>query len=277
MDIVDIIKESFIFPSKNLEKLAVYIVLTLVVAFFVIGIFVASAIALFNNHFPVVAVIFFIIALLVAFIIEGYQVGIIKSGIEKNEEAPSFDMKNDFITGIKLFIVHVVYFIVPAVIVLIVALIVNVPGTLWNVFQKATVNFANVTANGNSTNVVMNVVPQSAWAALATSIAITLIVAIIVFIIFAFIALMAESRLANTGSLGEALNIPEAFRDITRIGAGKVIAVTILVIVVILVINAILGFIYGRISILSILSVITTPYLIFFAQRATGLLYSDIA
>jgi hypothetical protein len=88
---------------------------------------------------------------------------------------------------------------------------------------------------------------------------------------------MGQSRLANTGSLGEALNIPEAARDISRIGVGKVIAVVLLIIVVIGVIQAILGYVYGQVPQLSLLSIIVTPYLAFFSQRAYGLLYSDIA
>lgn len=37
MEIIDIIKEAFIFPSNNLEKLAIYIVLTFVMGMLVVG------------------------------------------------------------------------------------------------------------------------------------------------------------------------------------------------------------------------------------------------
>ena len=88
---------------------------------------------------------------------------------------------------------------------------------------------------------------------------------------------MGTARLANTGSLSEAVNVVEAFKDITRIGVGKVIAVILLSIIVVAVINGVLGYLYGQIPQLSILSVIVTPYLVFFTNRVTGLLYSDIA
>ena len=88
---------------------------------------------------------------------------------------------------------------------------------------------------------------------------------------------MAEARLANTDSLGEALNVPEAFKDIGRIGWGKVIAVLFLVFIIIAVINSVISGLNYYIPGISIVSIILTPYLVFFASRATGLLYSDIA
>ena len=83
--------------------------------------------------------------------------------------------------------------------------------------------------------------------------------------------------MANTGSLTEALNVFESAKDISRIGIGKVIVVIILVIVIVAVIEMILSAIFNYVPILSILSIIITPYLLFFTQRAVGLLYSDIA
>ena len=88
---------------------------------------------------------------------------------------------------------------------------------------------------------------------------------------------MGTARLANTGSLSDAVNVVEAFKDITRIGVGKVIAVILLSIIVVAVINGVLGYVYGQIPQLSIISIIVAPYLAFFTNRVTGLLYSDIA
>ena len=88
---------------------------------------------------------------------------------------------------------------------------------------------------------------------------------------------MAQSRLAKTDSLGYSLNIPEAFKDIGRIGYGKVLAVVILIFIIIAVINALITGLNSYINGIGILSIIVTPYLVFFAARATGLLYSDIA
>ena len=275
---MEIIKDAFIFPSQNLEKLAIYIVLTVVTGLLVGGGAALGLLSTLNaSYLAIIGVILFIIGIILALIISGYQLDILKSGIDLVDEAPSFDWKNDLINGIKLLIVGIVYFIIPAIIVLIVGLVTNLPGNFMKIINEASVAPANATAMANSTGVAMNVVSQSTIAAFGTSLAVTAMVAFVLFIIFAFIETMGQARLANTGSLGHALNIPEAAKDLTRIGIGKVVAVVILVIIIVAVINAILGYLSGQVSQLSILSLIVTPYLAFFSQRASGLLYSDIA
>ena len=276
MEITEIIKESFIFPANNLKALAIYIAIT-----FVMGILVAggifSALGIQNSAlYGILSFILFIIAVLVGFILSGYEIDIIKTGIDLEDLAPDFDWKADLIRGIKAIIVAIVYFIIPAIITLIVAFITNVPGNIVNVTQY--INQTAVNANGTVVaNSLLEMVPDSVMSGLVGSISITLLVAAVLFIIFSFIQVMANSRLANTDSLGEALNIPEAVKDISRIGVGKVIATIILVFIVALVINAILSAVYQQVPQLSILNIIVTPYIMFFTNRATGLLYSDIA
>ncbi len=276
MEITEIIKESFMFPANNLKALAIYIAIT-----FVMGILIAggifSMIGVENSAlYAILSFILFIIAVVVGFILAGYEIDIIKSGINFDELAPEFNWKADLIRGIKAIIVGIVYFIIPAIITIIVAFITNVPGNIVNVAQY--VNQTAVNANGTVVaNSALEMIPDSVMSGLVGSISITLLVAAVLFIIFSFIQVMANSRLANTDSLGEALNIPEAFRDISRIGVGKVIATIILIFIIALVINAILSAVYQQVPQLSILNIIVTPYIMFFTNRATGLLYSDIA
>lgn len=278
MEIVDIIKNALIFPTNNLDKLAIYIVLTLVVSLFIGGGAIFTALSFMDSSsLAIIGVILLIIGIIISLIISGYQLGILKTGIDLNDDAPSFDWKNDLINGLKLLVIGIVYFIIPAIIIFIVGLITNVPGNIANIAKEAALTPANATAMANSTGVYFNAVSQSTIVAFGTSLAITAIVACIVIIIFAFLASIAQARLANTGNLAEALNILEAAKDIKKIGIGKVIAVFLLILIVMIVIDAILGFVYGKIPELAILSIIITPYLAFFEQRATGLLYSDIA
>ncbi|WP_407453911.1 DUF4013 domain-containing protein [Methanobrevibacter sp.] len=277
MEILDIIKESFIFPTKNLDKLAIYIVLLFVIGLLSFG----GALSIYyavqeSSVYMILVAILFIMSIVLGFLITGYQVGILKSGIDMDDEAPGFDWKNDIITGIKMVIANIVYMIIPAIIIGIVALITNVPGNVLQLSQEIAANSANVTATANSTGVLASV-SEPTMAAFGTSIAITAMVAFVLIIIFSIFLSMGEARLAKTGSLGEALNIPEAIRDIPRIGVGKVIAVFILIFVIIAVIQAILNTLSAAIPPLAILSIIVTPYLTFFSSRAWGLLYSDIA
>ena len=106
------------------------------------------------------------------------------------------------------------------------------------------------------------------------------IVGLILFIVFGLALLMGECRLANTESLGEALNIPEAIKDLQTIGIFKVLIVIILICIIGLILNFIAGIFSGMGDIGSfisaILSAIVGAYTFFFGHRATGLLYSDL-
>ena len=106
------------------------------------------------------------------------------------------------------------------------------------------------------------------------------IVGLILFIVFGLALLMGECRLANTESLGEALNIPEAIKDLQTIGIFKVLIVIILICIIGLILNFIAGIFSGMGDIGSlisaILSAIVSAYTFFFSNRATGLLYSDL-
>lgn len=276
MEIMEIIKEAMIFPSNNLGKIAIFIVFTIVAVLLAFVGFVFIALGLSDSFIWIVlGTIILIAALLLGFIITGYQVSIIKSGIDHTESAPEFNWKGNLITGVKYLVVNIVYFIIPAIIVLIIAWATNLFGMARTMFIQ--MMNASMAAPANTTVVFENVVPQSLIISFGTTLAIVGIIAFVLFVIFSIIETMGQSRLANTDSLGDALNIPEAFKDIGRIGYGKVIAVIILTFVIIAVINAIITGLNNYINGFGILSIIVTPYLIFFSSRATGLLYSDIA
>ena len=275
MEIIDIIKDAFTFPANNLKELAIYIVITFVVGIFVAGGLITAIFTVNSAAYLVVSAILFIIAIVVGFLLAGYQINIVKTGIEKEEFAPSIDFKNDLIKGIKAVVVSIVYFIIPAIITLIVAFLTNVPGNVVDFmgYFTQTITDTNGTVVSNS---IFEMVPQQVMANLAGSISLTILVAVVLFIIFSFLQYMANARLANTDSLGEALNIPEAFRDISRIGYGKVIATVILVLIIVIAISGILSLIYQQVPVLSVINIVVSPFLMFAMNRANGLLYSDI-
>lgn len=276
MEITDIIKEAFVYPSTDLAKLAIYIALSFVIAIVSIFGLVLFGLGVSENAiFAIFGIIIFVGALVVGFILSGYLVSIVKSGIDGDESLPEFQWRENLITGVKYLVVTIGYFIIPAIIVLIVGAATNLFGISAEVFNKMMI--ASMNAPANTTVVVGNVVPQSTLTDLGTAIIITGIVAAVLFLIFLFIETMAEARLANTGNIGDALNIPEAFKDIGRIGWGKVIAVVFLIFIIIAIINSVISGLNYYIPGISIISIVVTPYLTFFASRATGLLYSDIA
>lgn len=276
MEIMEIIKEAMVFPSKDIVKLAVYIALSVVsVLLGAFGILYMAIGVASQSFWIIIGVIAFIAALILGFITTGYIVSIIRSGIEHEESAPQFMWKENLVTGVKFVVLNIVYFIIPAIVVLILGWVTNLFGMASIMFTR--MMYASMAAPANATVTIADVVPQSMIISFGNSLIIVGIVAFILFVIFGFLETMGQCRLAKTDSLGYAVNIPEAFRDIGRIGFGKVIGLTVLIFVIILVINCIISGLNAYIAGFSILSIIVTPYLSFFAARASGLLYSDIA
>ena len=216
-----------------------------------------------------------VIAMLIGWLMSGYLITVIKSGIDLDDKVPEFVWWDNFITGFNNFIVSIVYFIIPAFIVVVVGYITNVVSNAGIVCQEFYSQVLNVYM-GTSSVIAYEALSQ-AMVNLVISLSITITVALILFVIFIFIQTMAQARLANTGSLSEALNVFEAAKDIKRIGVGKVIVTILLILIIAGIINMILSAIFTIVPLLSILSIIITPYLVFFVQRAVGLLYSDIA
>ena len=275
MDVMELIKDAFVFPSKNIKNLLIYELLAIVAGIFSLGGTVTYFLGVLNPELFMWGGIACIISMLIGWVLSGYLISVIKSGIDLDDKVPEFEWWENFTTGFDNFIVTIVYFVIPAFIVVVVGYLTNIFGNVMLVAQELFLQ-ANTAYMGNTTFLVTDTLSQ-AMVNLAISLATTLTVAVIVFVIFSFFQLMAESRLANTGSLMEALNIFEAAKDIGRIGIGKVIIVVLLVLIIVAVIEFVLSAIFSILPILSILSIIITPYLLFFVERAVGLLYSDIA
>lgn len=106
---------------------------------------------------------------------------------------------------------------------------------------------------------------------------VVILVAFILFVIFSLAQLMAQCRLAKTEDLLYALNIPEAIRDIARVGFIELLIFVVIISLISLVLLIIAGFITQWNSIVGgILMGIVSVYLIFFVNRVIGLLYSKV-
>ena len=110
MEIKDIIKESLVFPSNNLDKLAIYVVMLFVLGLVTAGGIISIIFALFDSSiFLLLAGVFFLISIALALWIKGYEVSIMRAGIEFEDDAPSFYWKKDIVIGIKMLILSIVY------------------------------------------------------------------------------------------------------------------------------------------------------------------------
>ena len=103
-----------------------------------------------------------------------------------------------------------------------------------------------------------------------------ILISIILFILFALANFMAKCRLAQTDNLGSALAIGEAIGDISRVGLGKIIATVVVIFVIVIIVSFIIAMVNGfNETIGGILLGIFSVYVVFFYNRAIGLLYGE--
>ena len=277
MKMTEIIKDAFQFPSRHTGRYAIYLLLSVLIVLFAFGGLLTYAFGILDSENYLTGGMYFLIALIIGILIEGYHLKVIKSGINREDNLPSFELFNDFMTGFDNFVVLLAYYLIPAIIVLLVAFDTNLFVKAIDVGREFLLQLFNVYIMGDSVNTAVDAL-SIVLSNFLGSLVVTITVALVLFVIFSFLRGMGEARLAATGSLKEALNIFESAKDLKRIGIARVVIVIALVLVIIIGIELILSLILGNYSfILSTFSIVITPYFVLVLQSALGLLYSDIA
>ena len=277
MNITEIIKDAFLFPSKNMERFAVYLVLSVLMTVFILGGTLVYPWGFFNVDNYAIGGIYLVIALVIGFFISGYHLKVIKSGIELDDEVPVFELGENFLGGFEIAIISVFYFIIQAFIVAVAALATNVFGNAIATVQEIRLQIFNVFFMVNSADIAVDAISNAVFNFII-SLAITIAVALIVFLIFSILQSASQARLANTDSLKYALDIFEALKDIKRIGIVKVLLLVLLVLVIIAVMGVIFIILFNYLPLaVSVIYIILVPYIALAIQRLIGLAYSDIA
>lgn len=272
MDIPEIIKRAVIFPSKNLEILSIYAILSVLGGAFAVQGVITIIFGIVDILNIAIGAIYIAISIIIGIITRRISVQCVKSGIELQEKIPDFNWWGNWATGLKKITITIFYFIVPALIVVFIALITNVFGNILDLGQAIVSQISPLIIGGAS---VTDALTQISFS-LFLSLAFTLAAGLLIFLVFTFFQVMAEARLAHTGSLKKALNFISAARDLKMIGIGKVIVLSILILVIVSAVEIVLTFVFDHLVILSILNIVITPYIALFGQSAIGFLYSDI-
>ena len=277
MNITEIIKDAFIFPSKNMERFAVYLVLSVLMTVFILGGTLVYPWGFFNVDNYAIGGIYLVIALVIGFFISGYHLKVIKSGIELDDEVPVFELGENFLGGFEITIISVFYFIIQAFIIAVAVIATNVFGNAIATVQEIRLQIFNVFFMVNSADIAVDAISNAVFNFII-SLAITIAVALIVFLIFSILQSASQARLANTDSLKYALDIFEALKDIKRIGIVKVLLLVLLVLVIIAVMGVIFIILFNYLPLaVSVIYIILVPYIALAIQRLIGLAYSDIA
>lgn len=126
MELMEIISDALVYPFHNIKALIIYLILGIILGIVWVGSMGAAAASAAASNLAAAmgsAVIGFIVAVVISFAISGYQLDIVKYGIDRSLDAPGLDFVRQFFNGFKLTIVQLVYFIIPIIISAILAII----------------------------------------------------------------------------------------------------------------------------------------------------------
>jgi hypothetical protein len=267
MGSVDIIKDSLHYPLVDKKKWLILGVLFLIVSIF----------AVFSNvyHNSGLSSVSDIVNIIVSLFVLGFSVSIIASTIQNSDSVPDFNVGNNLLDGIKGLILYIVYLIIPIIITLIVAFVTGLFSNMVDMFMYAAGN-STVPSNVAVVSTAFGNLPADLIANFATSFLITLLVAIIVFILFTLFANIGLARMAETGSLSKGLGLRTVFNKIGSIGWGSYIVWYILVIIV----NLVFGIISGILMLIPyvgifIAALLLSSFMAMFNSRALGLIYNE--
>ena len=110
MEIKEIIKDAFVYPLRNMKALVIYSILGIILGVAVIE--TITGVATLDNPLAGAGtgIIGIVIALIIAFVISGYELDIVKCGIIRTDSAPGIDIARQFTNGVKLLAVTLAYF-----------------------------------------------------------------------------------------------------------------------------------------------------------------------
>lgn len=231
---MEIIADALKYPIENIRAIGIYLLFSIVMIIGLVIIGIGIGVGSEMNSYALsvlICAIGVIITALMLFLIQGYVLDVVKTGINRENEAPQIDFIRQLSNGLKLFVVALIYIGIP---VIIMALLTKIHPYLS-------------------------------------------FLGIIIYIVAIFACIMAQCRLAKTDRLSEALNVPEAIKDISRVEIKKFIMLLLILAAIGFVLSLISSFIQRYSSpIGSILTVIFTLFMAFVQSRAYGLLYSNI-
>ena len=266
MNLREIIIDAIKYPISDTRKFLIFCALIILMS-------LSTVLPSYGVKNDTLSLILSIVTLIVAFVVLGYSMDVIKGGTEHADTLPDFDYVKQFVLGIKSLILNLIYFIIPAVLVIIVASATGLFSSFTEIVYISIDAIANETTNAS---MIIAAIPKSTMNTFTNALRITLILGIILFILFSFLSFTAQVRFAKTGSGTEGLRFREILRDISKVGLLKMIVTFIVIYIIALA----LVFVIGLIGLIPYIGVfisifIGVPYVVLYIYRAIGLLYAD--
>ena len=120
MDISEIMSDALVYPINNIKALVIYVILGIIAGIAIGGSFFSLILGAADVNTALtggLGVIGMLIAFVLILLITGYELDIVKYGINRDPGAPGIDFVRQVVNAIKLFIVEFVYYLIPLIIV----------------------------------------------------------------------------------------------------------------------------------------------------------------
>ena len=250
MNLREIIMDAIKYPISDTRKFLIFCVLVILMS-------LSTILPSYGLKDATASIILSLVSLIVAIVVIGYSVEVIKGGTEGDDTLPDFDYVKQFVIGIKALILDIIYFIIPAIIVIIVA---SATGLFSSLTKIVYISIDAISKDANNMTTIMAAIPKSTMNTFTNALTVTIVVAIILFIIFSLMSFTGLVRFAKTGSGTEGLRFRQILRDMSKVGLIKII---VTLIVIYTYVGVFIGIFVG------------VPFILLFLYRAIGLLYAD--
>ena len=266
MNLREIIMDAIKFPISDTRKFLIFCALIILMS-------LSTILPSYGVKNDTLSIILSLVTLIVLFVVLGYSVEVIKSGTDGENTLPDFDYVKQFVIGIKALILDIIYFIIPTVIVIIVA---SATGLISSFTKIVYISIDAIANDANNLTAIIGTVPKPIMNTFTNSLTVTLIVAIILFIIFSLMSFTGLVRFAKFGSGTEGLRFREILKDMSKVGLIKIIVTMIVIYIIALALAVVIGLI-GLIPYIGVFIgiFIGVPFVLLFLYRAIGLLYAD--
>ena len=141
MEIMEIISDALHYPFGHVKALVIYMILSFI-AFFITNLTFGGVATADAASIGIGAIIGLIIVLLIALLMDGFALDIIKFGIERSDEEPQLDIVRQIINGIKYFITAIVYFLIPFIVMILLSAINDTLGLIVGIILLIIFAFA---------------------------------------------------------------------------------------------------------------------------------------
>lgn len=262
MDVYDIVKDAFTYPFNNHKGWLLIGVLYLINTIFTDYLGFGGDAFLF---------IYSLISIVLSIVLIGMAISIMKATLNKSNEIPGIDFKTNFIDGIKNIIITIIYEAIPFLVTAIIAIPLGFYSKMATVFEMY-----NNMPDATSLDFLIQSLPDSLRTSVTTDISILLLIFLILFLIAMLFLLIAQVRLAETGSIYESFKIGNLYRKISSIGWGKYIIfylITALILIILTLIGGILSSV-GMVGKLISMFIIVS-YMMICTSRGFALIYME--